>query len=84
MYKKAWCTCKVVVLLIKPIVFLTFSLPSASLDVKVPNVPFIWKVRVLFKTRRECLNVFISFPLNGFQKLITINTKYIKIKNLEF
>ena len=37
MYKKAWYTCKVVVLLIKPIVFLTFSLPSASLDLKVPN-----------------------------------------------
>ena len=37
MYKKAWCTCKVVVLLIKPIVFLRFSLPSASLDLKVPN-----------------------------------------------
>ena len=36
MYKKAWCTCKVVVLLIKPIVFFTFSLPSASLDLKVP------------------------------------------------
>ena len=39
MYKKAGCTCKVVVLLIKPIVFwffLTFSLPSASLDLKVP------------------------------------------------
>ena len=28
MYKKAWCTCKVVVLLNKPITFLTFSLPS--------------------------------------------------------
>ena len=36
MYKKAWCTCKVVVLLIKTIVFLTFSLPSASMDLKVP------------------------------------------------
>ena len=36
MYKKAWCTCKVIVLLIKPIVFLTFSLPSTSLDLKVP------------------------------------------------
>ena len=32
-----WCTCEVVVLLIKPIVFLTFSLSSASLDLKVPN-----------------------------------------------
>ena len=37
MYKKAWCTCKVIVLQIKPIVFLTFSLPFASLDLKVPN-----------------------------------------------
>ena len=32
MYKKAWCTCKVVVLLLsKPIAFLPFSLPSPSL-----------------------------------------------------
>ena len=31
------CTCKVVVLLIKSFVFLTFSLPSASLDLKVPS-----------------------------------------------
>ena len=38
MNKKVCCTCEVVVLLIKPIVFLTFSLPSASLDLKVPNV----------------------------------------------
>ena len=37
MYKKAWCTCKVVVLLIKPIAFLPFSLPSASLLLKLPS-----------------------------------------------
>ena len=30
MYKKASCTCKVVVFLIKPITFLTFPLPSPS------------------------------------------------------
>ena len=36
MYKKALCSCKVVVLRIKPIVFLTFLPPSASLDLKVP------------------------------------------------
>ena len=30
MYKKSWCACKVVVLLIKPIAFLPFSLPSPS------------------------------------------------------
>ena len=34
--KKAWCTCKVVVLLIKPIAFLPFSLPSASSFLKLP------------------------------------------------
>ena len=38
MYKKAWCKCKVVVLLIKPIVFLLFSLPSASSLLKLPNL----------------------------------------------
>ena len=37
MYNKAWCTCKVVVLLIKPIFFLTFSLPSVSLNLKLPS-----------------------------------------------
>ena len=37
MYNEVWCTCKVVVLLIKPI-FLTFSLPSASLDLKVSYI----------------------------------------------
>ena len=36
MYKKVWCTCEIVVSLIKPIVFWTFSLSSASLDLKVP------------------------------------------------
>ena len=36
--KKVCCTWEVVVLLIKPIVFFTFSLPSASLDLKVPNI----------------------------------------------
>ena len=36
MYKKV-STCEVVVLLIKPhVFFLTFSLPSASLDLNVP------------------------------------------------
>ena len=34
MYKNVWCTCEVVVLLIKPIVFVTFSLRSASLDLR--------------------------------------------------
>ena len=37
MYRKAWCTCKIVVLLIKPIAFVAFPLPSPSSDLKVPN-----------------------------------------------
>ena len=37
MYKQARCTCKVIVLLIKPIVIFTFSLPSVSLDLKFPD-----------------------------------------------
>ena len=36
MYKKAWCTCKLVVLLNKPIAVLTFSLPSPSSLLKLP------------------------------------------------
>ena len=40
MYKKAWCTCKIVVLLIKPIAFVAFPLPSPSSDLKVPNVSY--------------------------------------------
>ena len=39
--KKAWCTCKVVVLLIKPIAFLPLSLPSASSLLKLPNVGLV-------------------------------------------
>ena len=37
MYKKVWSTCKVVVSLNKPIVVLTFSLPSASSLLKLPK-----------------------------------------------
>ena len=36
MYKKEWCTCKVDVLRNKPIAFLTSSLPSPSLLLKLP------------------------------------------------
>ena len=38
MNKKVCCTCEVVVLLIKPIVFLTFYMSSASLDLKLPKL----------------------------------------------
>ena len=41
MYKKARCTCKFVVLLNKPVVFLTFSLPSPSSLLKLLSVPIM-------------------------------------------
>ena len=46
--KKAWCTCKVVVLLIKPIAFLPFSLPSASALLKLPITvePLLWDTSI--------------------------------------
>ena len=37
MYKKAWCTCKLVVLRNRPIAFLASSLPSPSSLLKLPN-----------------------------------------------
>ena len=41
MYKKARCTCKFVVLLNKPVAFLTFSLPSRSSLLKLLSVPIM-------------------------------------------
>ena len=41
MYKKARCTCKFVVLLTKPVAFLTFSLPSPSSLPKLLSVPIM-------------------------------------------
>ena len=38
MYKKACCTCRIVVLPIQTIAFLTFSLSSPSWYVKVPYI----------------------------------------------
>ena len=37
MYRKAWCTCKPVVFLNKPIAVLTVSLPSPPSLLKLPN-----------------------------------------------
>ena len=45
--------CKVVVLLIKPFVFLTFSLPSASLDLKVPIPSLRASVSVRFRRKER-------------------------------
>ena len=49
MYKIAWCKCKIVVLVIKPIAFLKSSLPSPSAYLKAPDSFFITKLKSQFK-----------------------------------
>ena len=75
MYKKAWCTCKVVVLLIKPIVFFTFSLPSASLDFKFPNNRDFSAISV---TKRSC-----GAPTSEMERHISdiVRTVIVKVNN---
>ena len=53
MYKKAGCTCKIVVLLINPIVFVAFPLPSPSSDLKVPNLIYIVQRRAFVRGKDE-------------------------------
>ena len=54
--------CEVVVLLINPIVFWTFSLSSASLDLKVPNLNGKRKAARVHVPRRK----YCSFTMTGF------------------
>ena len=62
MYKKVWCTCEVVVLLIKPFVFFTFSLTSVSLDLKVPNV--LWNAKISpWVMRKRSIDLFSLYDL---------------------
>ena len=65
MYKKAWCTCKIVVLLIKPIAFVAFPLPSPPSDLKLPTY-IIWKR--IFKGRRtiRMIGVLAIAKLSSF------------------
>ena len=54
MYKKAWCTCKLVVLRNKPIAFLTSSRPSPSSLLKLPIYSFsVITVPVIFPVPSE-------------------------------
>ena len=53
MYKKVWCTCEVVVLLIKPIAFFAFSLPSASLDLGTVGGFTRFTAKYCLKTSQE-------------------------------
>ena len=70
MYKKAWCTCTVVVLPNKPIAFLTSSLPSPSSLLKLlgslgPSKDClffnIWKLSHVQKTSWENWKWFLDF-----------------------
>ena len=81
MYKKAWCTCKVVVLPCQAIAFFTFSSPLHPVHLKLPGLPVIydtlWSVRNrIFSVQIELLllissetffdsSVVPSFPVEG-------------------
>ena len=55
MYKKAWCTCKIVVLVIKPIAFFTFLLLSLLLDLKVSYILTYWYFKKsIWKSDLKC------------------------------
>ena len=56
MFKKEWCECKVVVLLIKPIAFLPFSLPSALLKLLNSDFPY-WLFLDTYLNKREGLKL---------------------------
>ena len=73
------CTKKREVLLIKPIVFLTFSLPSTSLDLKVPNIyPVENHARKSFTIESEFCNGKRTVS-NGYQ----YSTQLKKLKEKE-
>ena len=61
----SWCTCKIVVLLIKPFAFVAFPLPSPSSYLKVPNgiVIFDWCSSLWPGWEAgECLDTLVSVP----------------------
>lgn len=62
MNKKAWCTCKLDVLLNKPVTFLTFSFPLLSSLLKLPN----------FKIPTRSSECFIRGALKDATKLWSI------------
>ena len=61
MYKKAWCTCRVVVFTIQPIAFLSFSLSSPSWHLKVPTQWFS------SSSSEQATPNSRSYEQNGFQ-----------------
>ena len=74
MYKKAWCTCKVIVLLIKPIAFVAFPLPSPSSDLKVPNLSTVTAIS---------FNRLLALLLRlRYRQLVTLNRVYVIVTAL--
>ena len=91
MYKKARCTCKPVVLLIKPIVFFTFSLPSASLDLKVPLSILTWAsllqligLLVVEGVVETTMDLFVGGSLSSFSfvKIVLYNLSWNSFANI--
>ena len=72
--KKAWYTCKVVVLLIKPVAFLPFWSPSTSSLLKLPNKEF-WQ-------RRQRRQLFV--PRQDYSNPLNMPHAGIKLPGTEF
>ena len=81
MYKKAWCTCKVVVLLIwvNLLLFLPFSLPSPSSLLKAPDVTHRDSQRhVSRNTELQCCNYVVAMRNNVAAMLKALGTRLKK------
>jgi len=65
-YKKAWCKCKIVVLVVTPIAFLTFLLLSPLLDLKVSYILTYWYFKkTVWKSGLKCEEREYSKVNNG-------------------
>ena len=76
LYKKVWYTCKVVVLLFKPIALMTFSLSSLSSDLKVPIVFVTWCYHTPFSIK-ELAHSLSSYSISSVKDVIVFPSFHI-------
>ena len=77
-------TCKVVVLLIKPIAFMKFSLPSLSSDLKVPiKLLALESTYVLYLYYEVRLSFFLFPPISHFFTSVITLPGYLRKKNAD-
>ena len=84
--QKVWCKCKIVVLVIKPIAFLTFLLLSQSSDLKVSNILTYWYLKkTVWKSELKCEEREYSKVNNGIHHWFLVYTWWVgrRWKNLK-